>query len=137
MKKTILIVNRNLAFVFRLGRILEAAGHCVLPARSIPDAKKLLSDFRSPVDLVLIHRATAGAHCLIEELRQAQGQIAMIDLCGDELPKPGSPESLAVPRMPTFCLPRLHSPVSTTECLGMVEGFLTGKLAYRPREFSP
>jgi hypothetical protein len=132
VKRTILIVDRNLAFVFRLGRTLEAAGHQVLPARAVQDAKVLLTEFHSPIDLVVIHRATPGAHCLIEELRRSQGRISVVDLCGEERQKPDSQEDDTFPRRLPCSLPRLQGPVNTTECLGLVEGFLTGTLAQVP-----
>ena len=128
VKSTILIVNRNLAFVFRFGRILEAAGHLVLPARGVRDARVLLRDSQHPIDLVLIHHAAHGANCLIEELRQAQGRISVVDLCVDGRQEPDSQEDLTDPRTLPFLMPRLPSAVGPPECLGIVEGLLADTL---------
>jgi hypothetical protein len=127
VKRTILIVDRNLAFVFRLGRTLEAAGHNVLPARGIADAKTLLCEFPSPIDVVLIHHATPGAPSFVEELLQAQGRIAVVDLSGERRVKPGPLDATMNLRKSQLYSTRPQILVSASECLGMVEGFLAGQ----------
>jgi DNA-binding response OmpR family regulator len=134
VKRTILIVDSNLAFVFQLGRTLEAAGHKVLPARGASDAKALLSELHLPVDLVVIHRDTPNARCLLEELRCSQGQISVVDLCGDEQQHSRSHERLAYRQRLPFTLPWLQSPVSKSECLAVVEQFLASSYEENARQ---
>jgi hypothetical protein len=132
VKKVILIIDRDLGFVFRLGRTLESAGHEVLPARSVSDARRLLSEFHLPIDLVVVHRSTPGAYCLVERLRRSQRQINVIGLWGDEQDHLDSTESTAHGWRPPFGLPWLKGDVTKSECLGTVQGLLSASFEDNP-----
>jgi hypothetical protein len=132
VKKVILIIDRDLGFVFRLGRTLEAAGHEVLPARSVCDARRLLSEFHLPIDLVVVHRSTPGAYCLVERLRRSQRQINVIGLWGDEQDQLDSAEYTPNGWRPPFGFPWLKGDVTKSECLGTVQGVLAATFEDKP-----
>ena len=52
--KTIVVLDRDLAFIVVMGEILERAGYAVVPASSLQNARTLIRELRIDVDLWLI-----------------------------------------------------------------------------------
>ena len=78
--KTILVIDNDLGFAFWLGHALDQAGFEALPARSVPDAVKLLQELNVAVDLVMINASLPGAASFLTELRLAQTPFKVIAL---------------------------------------------------------
>jgi hypothetical protein len=82
----VLIVDRDLGFVFWLGQVLDNAGYYALPAKSIADASALLDHFKLEIDLLIVNQSSEGADGFVDALRRQQGHlkvIAVIDESGE------------------------------------------------------
>ena len=80
----LVIVDRDLGFVFWLGRALDLCGHVTLPARSGTDALSLIDELGVFVDALLINPAAPGAVKLIASLRLTGHPPKVICLIDDE-----------------------------------------------------
>ena len=78
--KTVLIVDRDLGFVFWLGRALDDAGYEAIPARGVPDAIQLLHELHAVVDLLIVDAALPGAADLVRSLRRSARTIRVMSL---------------------------------------------------------
>jgi len=78
LRTAILLVDSDLGFVFWLGRELDRAGYEAFPARSVPDALKLIAELHLSVGLVILSDSLPGAPKLISTLRQAQSHPKII-----------------------------------------------------------
>jgi len=79
--KNILIVDNDLAFVFWLCQVLDAAGYETVPATGIPEAVAALEELDVWVDVLMARRNLPGADGFAEELRSSQqGQLKTIAL---------------------------------------------------------
>jgi len=83
VKTAILLIDCELAFVFWLGRALDKAGYEAFPARSIPDAVKLMAELHLSVGLVILNCSLPGAADFIAELRGTQKFVKIIALVED------------------------------------------------------
>ena len=100
--KTVLIVDRDLGFVFWLGRVLDDSGYEAIPAREVPDAMQLLHELQATVDLLIVNPALPGAADLIYTLRRsAQPLQVMALLDGPEEPAARPPGTDAFRAKPT------------------------------------
>ena len=84
--KTILIVDRDLGFVFWLGQVLDAAGFVAVPAKGIAEAAEVVDLLRLPVSVLI---APAGEHGLgkfVERLRFTSPDLQVIALTGEPDP---------------------------------------------------
>jgi hypothetical protein len=93
--KTILIVDRDLGFVFWLGQILDAAGYVAVPAKGIADAAEIVTTLRLPVDGVIATPAEHGLGEFVEKLRFSSPDLQVIALASAEdpawaVPPPGA-----------------------------------------------
>jgi DNA-binding response OmpR family regulator len=59
--RTVLLVNRDLGFVFWLGQALDAIGYEAYPAKTVQDATRLVKELSLQLDLLIIDPETAGA----------------------------------------------------------------------------
>src|SRR5882724_4454329 len=59
--RSVLIVDRDLGFVFWLGRALDDAGYQALPAKGIGDATELLGHMNLEIDLLIVSPSMPGA----------------------------------------------------------------------------
>jgi len=75
---TILILDRDLGFVFSLGRILDRAGYAALPARSVADAAALMEQFHLEIDLLILDPSLEGAVAFARKVLGAQGHLKAI-----------------------------------------------------------
>jgi hypothetical protein len=94
--KTILLIDGDLGFAFWLGHALDQTGYETLPARSVPDAIKLLEEFNIAVDLVLINTSLPEAESFIAGLRRAQTPFKVIAISDTPQPFPPFPWADAI-----------------------------------------
>jgi hypothetical protein len=88
--RTVLIVDRELGFVFWLGQALDRAGYQALPAKSCEDAAELLKQLNVEIHLLIVGYCLAGAGAFADALRRSQGHLKVIAVIG-EGEQPGSP----------------------------------------------
>ena len=81
--RTVLIVDRELGFVFWLGQALDRAGYEALPAKSCEDATALLNQLNVGIDLLIVGSSTAGARAFSVALRRSQRDLKVIVAVGD------------------------------------------------------
>jgi DNA-binding NtrC family response regulator len=81
--RTVLIVDRDLGFVFWLGQVLDRAGYRALPAKSCEDAAELLGRLNLEIHLLIVDGSLAGAGELADGLRSRQGHLKVIALIGE------------------------------------------------------
>jgi hypothetical protein len=93
--KTILIVDRDLGFVFWLGQILDATGYVAVPAKRVADAEEIVFALRLPVDVLIAPPAEHGLHEFVEKLRSSSPDLRVVALANEEdpawtMPPPGA-----------------------------------------------
>jgi len=76
----ILIVERDLCFVFWLGRVLDSAGHSSLPAKDVRGANALLRDLHPDIALIILNPGLSGAATLLKQMRSATPDLKVIEL---------------------------------------------------------
>jgi len=84
--KTILIVDRDLGFVFWLGQILDAAGSVAVPARGIAEAEEIVGMLRLPVDVLIAQPAEQGLRQFVDKLRFTSPDLQVVALASEEYP---------------------------------------------------
>jgi len=77
------LIDSDLGFVFWLGRQLDRAGYEAFPARSVPDARRLIAELHLSVGLVILSDSVSGAAGFISDLRHAQKCLKIILLAED------------------------------------------------------
>jgi hypothetical protein len=82
-------VDRDLGFVFWLGRALHGAGYQALPAKSIGDATTLLGQLNLAIDLLIVDPSLDGARGFAHALHRFQGNLKVIAVV-DEREEPSS-----------------------------------------------
>lgn len=106
MAKTIFVVDRDLGFVFWLGRALDDAGFNAFPARCAEDAAQLQELLQVTVDLLVVNRETPDISQLVQHLRRANEQLRILKIAENEVEaespeegfvhaKPKRPDTLA------------------------------------------
>lgn len=83
MKPVVLLLDRDLAFTFWLGRALDKAGYEALPARSIPDARKLIAETNLLPDAVIVDQTLRGGPDFLADLREKHPVLKVIGLVKD------------------------------------------------------
>lgn len=83
LKTAVLLIDSDLGFVFWLGRQLDRAGYEAFPARSVPDARKLIAELHLSVGLVILSDTVSGAADFISNLRHVQKCLKIILLVED------------------------------------------------------
>jgi hypothetical protein len=81
--KNILIVDRDLGFVFWLGQILDATGYVAIPARGVAEAREIVTMLRLHVDVLVVSPAAQGLAEFVDELRFGSPDLQMVDLEGE------------------------------------------------------
>ena len=76
---TVLVVDRDLGFLFWLGCVLSEAGHDALPARNVKAASLLLRSLNSAVELLVVDSGLPGAQRFAAQLRRLNPEIKVID----------------------------------------------------------
>jgi hypothetical protein len=82
--KNILIVDRDLGFVFWLGQILDAAGYVAIPARGVAEASEIVTMLRLQVDALIAPPAERGLHEFVEKLRFNSPGLQLVNLVSEE-----------------------------------------------------
>ena len=80
--QSVLIVDHDLGFVFWLGRALDAAGYCALPAKDVTSALELLNEFPVTVSLLIISQHETWLP-LLKVLLAKNQSLKIIALAGD------------------------------------------------------
>jgi len=81
--KTILIVDKDLGFVFWLGQILDAAGYTALPAKGVADATEIVSTLRLSIDILVAPQSEPNLHGLVERLRVTSPNLQVVAVAGE------------------------------------------------------
>jgi ActR/RegA family two-component response regulator len=76
--KTVLIIDRDLGFVFWLGQTLDAAGFAAIPARDVPNAISIITEHHLAVDVVVLNAVLANAVPLIAALQRPGHPIRFV-----------------------------------------------------------
>ena len=84
--KTVLILDRDLGFVFWLGQNLDRAGHQAYPAKSTADAITLLGRFHLDIDLLVVNPALDGALSLANTLMQSHRDLKVLVTSQGDVP---------------------------------------------------
>ena len=123
--KTILIVDRDLGFVFWLGQILDAAGSVAVPARGIADAAEIVAMLRLPVDVLIASPAERGVREFVERLRFSSPDLQVVALANEEDPASVTPPPGAVWKRK----PQHRDEAAKSEWLGLIHGLGRNYLA--------
>jgi len=118
----ILIVERDLGFVFWLGRALDYAGHVSLPAKDVQDAKSLLRDLNPAVELIIVNPRVPGAAAMLQQMRGATPDVKVI-----ELAEHGQEPGWRLPFVDTWkSKPAVGDEAAAREWISAVETVLAG-----------
>ena len=79
----ILIVDRDLGFVFWLGNVLASGGYPVLAAKDIPDAALLLHQLKSEIGMLIVNPDLEKAAGFILDLQRRQPNLIVIAIADD------------------------------------------------------
>jgi len=82
-RRTVLILDRELAFAFWLGQALVQAGYDAFPAKSCEDATEMLNQLNVGIDLLVVSFNLAGARDFATSLRRSQGHLKVLAAVGD------------------------------------------------------
>lgn len=80
MKTAVLLIDCDLGFVFWLGQGLDKAGYEAFPAKSIPDALRLIAELHLTVGLVIVNCALPDTAEFLAALRHKQRLTKIIGL---------------------------------------------------------
>jgi DNA-binding NtrC family response regulator len=81
--KNVLIVDKDLGFLFWLGEILAGANYQPWPACNAADAINLMASKRSaPLDLLIVNASVRGASRLIAHFRRHRADLKVIAVDG-------------------------------------------------------
>ena len=72
-RRTVLILDTEVAFAFWLGQALIQAGYDAFPANSCEDATELLSRLNVGIDLLVLNFRLGGARDFAAALRRSPG----------------------------------------------------------------
>ena len=123
--KTILIVDRDLGFVFWLGQILDAAGYVAVPAKGVAEAADIVGTLRLPVDVMIAQPAEHGLYEFVEKLRFTSPDLQVVALANEEDPAwPMPPQGAIWKRKP-----QLRDDAARSEWLDLIHGLNPGRLA--------
>ena|ERR1700688_4775029 len=75
---TVLILDRDLGFVFWLGQVLINAGYQALPANSCEAGTELVRQLNLGIDMLIVSYSLPGADVFLNSLRHSQGHLKVI-----------------------------------------------------------
>lgn len=81
--KNILIVDRDLGFVFWLGQILDATGYVAIPAKGIAEAAEIVAMLRLQIDVLVAAPAERGLRNFVEKLRFNSPDLHRVNLASE------------------------------------------------------
>jgi hypothetical protein len=117
--RTILIVDRDLGFVFWLGQILDAVGYVAVPAKGVADAAEIVVKLRLPVDVLIAPLAEHGLHEFVEKLRFSSPDLQVVALANEEDPA----AAMAPPGSVWKRKPRHRDEAAKSEWLDLIHDF--------------
>jgi DNA-binding response OmpR family regulator len=80
---TVLIVDRDLGFVFWLGQLLTKSGYQTLPAKSCESASELADRLNLPIDILIVGNSLTSASVLAEALCRSNRHLKVIAVLDD------------------------------------------------------
>jgi hypothetical protein len=80
---TVLIVDRDLGFVFWLGQVLTRAGYQALPANSSEAGRELARQLNLGIDILIVGNSLPGAGVFAAALRRSQRHLKVIAVLDD------------------------------------------------------
>lgn len=83
--KTVLILDDDLGFAFWLGHLLDAAGYLAMPAKSVPDAAKLIVQLNLAVDVLVINLAVPGSVDFIAASQRPNRDLRVVGVLNDSV----------------------------------------------------
>lgn len=91
--KTVLLVDRDLGYLFWLGAALDDAGYITLPAKGATEAALLIMQLDLQVDVLIIDLTLPGAEELIKGLYRSRPNLKVVAPVSDPIeagamPKP-------------------------------------------------
>lgn len=86
----LLILDDDLGFQFWLAKSLEPFGYSIIPADTVPKAKRLLRKLKLSLDLLMVNPEVEGATEFAASLRRHQPLLKVVAL----LPEQGKESSL-------------------------------------------
>lgn len=91
--KTVLIVDRDLGYVFWLGAALDAAGYTALPAKGAPEAALLIIQLDLQIDVLIIDLTLPGAKELTTGLYRTRPSLKVVASVSEPI-EPSSAKSV-------------------------------------------
>ena len=79
----VLIIDRDLGFLFWLGDVLHRAGYAVVPATNCGDATRLLEQRQTPIQVLVMDGTLPGAAALVVEVRGKNPRLKVIGLVSE------------------------------------------------------
>jgi DNA-binding NtrC family response regulator len=76
--KTVLILDRDLGFVFWLGQMITKAGYQAFPANSCDSANELVRHLNLGIDMLIVSYSIPGAGGFVHSLLQSQKHLKVI-----------------------------------------------------------
>lgn len=128
-RRTVLILDGDLAFVFWLGQTLHEAGHLAYPAKSGKDGTALVNRLKLKVDLLVVGHGPAGVVELAKVLRRSQHRLKVLAAvaAGED------PGSIIQGADAILYKPSTVSTASTIEWLHAIEGLWSNERTLNPK----
>jgi hypothetical protein len=117
----VLIVDRDLGFLFWLGQLLADAGYETLPAVSCAEALFHIKTFGVGIDDVIVEEDLPGASEMLQELARVNGSLRIIFIGNPAIHIPAT-----IPADMTIQRPRSGEPLSPEKWLMRLETVLSG-----------
>ena len=83
VRRTVLILDSDLAFAFWLGQLLDQAQYDAFPAKSCEDATELLNELNVGIDVLVLNFGLRGARDFATALRRSQSHLKILAAVGD------------------------------------------------------
>lgn len=80
---TVLIVDRDLGFIFWLGRMLDDVGYRAIPAKDVRNAISLLDELSLDIDVLIVNAWLPGIVSWVDFLRQSRRDLKVIAVVED------------------------------------------------------
>jgi hypothetical protein len=124
-RRTVLILDAEVAFAFWLGQALIQAGYDAFPAKSCEEASELLGRLNVGIDLLVLNFRLGGARDFAAALRRSQSQLKVLAAVEDEEePSAIFPEADATKKKPSLILDDSRIEWLTIEWLRTIESLI-------------
>lgn len=105
--------------MFWLGHVLDAAAYSALPARSVRDAARLITQLNVEVDVLVVNLALPGSPDYISALQRSQSKLKVIGVLSDPA------QAATIPRVNAVHVKRpVLNGITKVEWLQCVHGVL-------------